>query len=70
VGPRINVWGHALLTLLSPPFTFAHPYTYTLSRQTLEASVVPALSAMSSDEDPDVKYFASKALQGCMQAAG
>jgi len=32
--------------------------------------VLPALSAMSSDEDPDVKYFASKALHKCMEAAG
>ena len=32
--------------------------------------MLPALSAMSSDEDPDVKYFASKALHKCMEAAG
>ena len=37
---------------------------------TLESTVLPALSAMSSDEDPDVKYFASKALQGCMEVGG
>ena len=41
-----------------------------LDPPTLEASVLPALSSMSSDEDPDVKYFASKALQGCMEVAG
>ena len=36
----------------------------------LEASVLPALSSMSSDDDPDVKYFASKALHKCMEVAG